>query len=390
MPALLASSVLARLPLSVNSLATVLFIQHETGSFAVAGAVAGAGALGIGAGGVVGGRLVDRRGRRVVPVLALVHATMLALLVVGGRSGWPAAALIGLAAFAGFAVPPTSALLRALYPSVLAGRAPTLLSAVFALDSVATDFTWVVGPLLVAVFVGLASAGAALVFSAAAAVLGTAWFLASAPPPAAESAASAGTPRAARLGALASPGVVTLTAGTFPIGFAFGAIEVAIPAYAKASGHIGAAGLILALFAVCSMAGALIFGVRGSSRSLASIHLWLSFAFTLTVPVLLLGGPPVLMALLTVPVGLVTGPLIASRNELTGQAALHGTETEAYTWPLTALFTGTAVGAAAAGALVDSTGWRGAVLVATAAALLETLIVGARWATLSPPRPDTT
>jgi MFS family permease len=203
-------------------------------------------------------------------------------------------------------------------------------------------------------------------------------------------APTAAAPKASRRGALSSPGVVTLTAGTFPLGFAFGAIEVAIPAYAKASGHVGAAGLILALFAVCSMAGALILGFRERSRSLASIHLSLSFAFPLTVPVLLLGGPPALMALLAVPVGLVTGPLIASRNELTGQAALRGTETEAYTWPLTALFTGTAAGAAVAGALVDSTGWRAAVLVATVAALVETLIVGARLGTLSPPRADTT
>jgi hypothetical protein len=107
------------------------------------------------------------------------------------------------------------------------------------------------------------------------------------------------------------------------------------------------------------------------------------------VPLLLIGGPPALMALLTIPAGLVTGPLIASRNELTGRAALRGTETEAYTWPLTALFSGTAAGAAVAGVLADSAGWRSAVLVATGAAVVETIVVVGRLATLSP-RPETT
>jgi hypothetical protein len=44
--ALLASSVVARLPIGINALATVLFLREETGSFAVAGAASGAIALG--------------------------------------------------------------------------------------------------------------------------------------------------------------------------------------------------------------------------------------------------------------------------------------------------------------------------------------------------------
>ena len=44
-----------------------------------------------------------------------------------------------------------------------------------------------------------------------------------------------------------------------------------------------------------------------------------------------------------------------------------GARTEAYTWPLTALVGGIALGAAAAGAIADSASWQTAVLVAALA-----------------------
>ena len=64
------------------------------------------------------------------------------------------------------------------------------------------------------------------------------------------------------------------------------------------------------------------------------------------------------MALLVIPAGIFIAPLLATRNELAGLVAPPGTETEAYTWPLTAIVAGIAGGAALAGVLVDAAGWR--------------------------------
>jgi hypothetical protein len=80
--------------------------------------------------------------------------------------------------------------------------------------------------------------------------------------------------------------------------------------------------------------------------------------------------------------GLPIAPLIATRNELVGTVALEGTETEAFTWPLTALVSGAALGAAVAGGLVDGPGWRSALLVAAATASLGALVSFARQDTL--------
>jgi len=91
------------------------------------------------------------------------------------------------------------------------------------------------------------------------------------------------------------------------------------------------------------------------------------------------------MALLVLPAGVLIAPLIATRNELAGRIAPDGARTEAYTWPLTALVAGIALGAAAAGALADATSWQVAVLAAVAGAALGAVVSAGRRATLAPP-----
>ena len=59
---LLGAAVLARMPIGIDSLAIVLFVRAETGSFARAGLVAAAFGLGSGVTSPGQGRLIDRRG----------------------------------------------------------------------------------------------------------------------------------------------------------------------------------------------------------------------------------------------------------------------------------------------------------------------------------------
>jgi len=59
---LLASTLLARLPIGINGLAVVLFLRAQHASFSVAGAAAGALALGTGLGAPLCARAVDKLG----------------------------------------------------------------------------------------------------------------------------------------------------------------------------------------------------------------------------------------------------------------------------------------------------------------------------------------
>src|SRR6478735_6862772 len=118
--ALVASSLFARLPIGINALAIVLYLREQTGSFAVAGAVSGALALGSALGAPVQGRFVDRIGpRRVLLPVAIVHAFSLGAIVAFAELDVPAVVLLVCGFLGGFAIPPTSSVLRSQWTELL-------------------------------------------------------------------------------------------------------------------------------------------------------------------------------------------------------------------------------------------------------------------------------
>jgi MFS family permease len=377
--ALLGASLFARLPIGINGLATVLFLRERTGSFAIAGAAAGAGAAGTALGAPIGARLVDRWGRRALLVLAAVHAGGLVALIAAGYADAPPAVLVGVALVAGAALPPTSSVVRALYPRLLGAD---LVRGAYALDSVLTETIFLVGPLLTAVIVAVVEPAAALGVSAAAVAAGVIAFVTVMPRAVDDDLAEGDAASLGRLGALRSPGIQTLVLTMLPVGFAFGALEVAIPAFAQDHGRPELAGVLVAIWSAGSIAGGLVYGARSGGMSLAQVHVAtavvLPFGFLALAP----AGSPLAMALLVIPAGVFIAPLIASRNELAGVVALPGSRTEAFTWPLTALVGGVALGAAAAGGIIEASGWRTAVLVAAATAAVGACVSVARRGTL--------
>jgi MFS family permease len=379
MTGLLGASLLARLPLGIEGLALVLFLREETGSFAVAGAAAGVLALGEAVGSPLTARLVDRAGPRVMLALGAVHGAGLIAMLVLGSAGTPSALVLAAAFVTGMTFPPTSAVLRAMYPRL----APDHVQGAYALDSVLTESIFVVGPLLTGLLVALVAPGAALVLGAAAVVVGTAAFVAALPAPGEPPEPCA---RDARdwLGALRAPGVRTLVGAMLPVGFAFGALEVALPAFADSHGRPELAGALIAIWAGASAVGGLVYGARTRRSPLTRVHLRLALLLPLGFLAMAAAGSVLAMALLVIPAGVVLAPLIATRNELTGNVAPEGFETEAFTWPVTALVAGFALGAAVAGGLVETSGWQLAVFAAAGAAALGAAFTVSRRATLDP------
>jgi MFS family permease len=372
---LLLASVLARLPQTINGLALVLFMRAETGSYGIAGAVAGGVALGTGVGAPFLGRIADRRGPAVLLPVAVGHAVLLlAIVVVGGTA--PAVVLVLLAVLAGAAFPPT--------PSVLRGRMPALLHdarhlvvPAYALDSVLVELSFVVGPLLTAVLVSAFSPTVALVVSAVAAVVGNATFLTMLP-----RAELAERHRGGWLGPLRSPAILTLVLTMLPFGISIGALEVMLPAFSETEGAPELAGALLAVWALGSAFGGLAYGARPWRIPVARLHLRLTLFYPLAFLPLLASGSVAWMAVLLLPAGALIAPIFASRNELAGLAAPRGTETEALTWPLTSLLCGISLGAAISGVLVDEVDWQAAVLAAVGASLLAAVLSTLRRRTL--------
>jgi MFS family permease len=373
--ALVFCSLISRLPIGNNALAIVLFLREQTGSFAVAGAVSGSLAAGSGVGAPVLGRAIDRLGpRRVLVPAAFLHAAALGAIVGLAEIGAPALGLVACGLVAGFAVPPTSSVLRSQWTELLE---PRLLQAAYALDSTMIELIFISGPLLTAAIAAVASPAAALIISAIAVVTGTLAFTAL-PPTRALGVGGPASARTSRLGALASPGVRTLVYTSIPAGVGIGMLEVGIPAFSRAEGAAAASGVLLAIWSLGSGLGGLLYGTLPRRRGLHRTHLLVAALLPLTLLPLALAPSVAVMALLVIPAGCCIAPLLATRNELVSEVAPPGMRTEAYTWPVTAFVIGIAAGAAISGGLVESAGWRTAFVVAAAFAAGGALVAVAR------------
>ena len=381
--ALIGATLLARFPIGINALAIVLYLRAERGSFAVAGAVAGALAAGSGIGAPIQGRLVDAFGqRRVLVPLGVVHAAALGALVASTEAGAPVAVLVAFGFLAGFAIPPTSSVLRSMWPDLLRDR-PQLIQAAYALDSVLIELIFVAGPLLTALIATVLAPPAALVLSAVSVVIGTVAFTAL--PPSRAVRPRPDRPRTGVLGALGSPGVRTLVLTSLPAGVAIGICEVTLPAFSHASGAAAAAGILLAVWSLGSAAGGLVYGALPNRPPLQRVHLAVSALLPVSLLPMAAASSVGAMALLVIPAGMFIAPLLATRNELVGWVAPEGARTEAYTWPVTAFVGGIAVGSALAGVIVESASWRTAFVAAAAIAAAGALIAVARRHTVPAP-----
>jgi MFS family permease len=375
---LIAATLMGRLPFAINALAVLLFVRDITGSFAGAGLVSGALALGSAFGAPLQGRLVDRRGEGMLMTLACVHAASLLAIWSLGTAGAGIAVLAALALVAGVAFPPTGSVLRSRWPALL-GKRPELITSAYAFDSVMIETAFVAGPLLTALGVALFGPEAMLALSAGLMLGGTALFVAALPR---TDHAPRGDASHGLWGALASPGIRTVALASFPVGFCFGTIEVGLPAFSDAHDSAELAGVLLAVWSAGSLVGGLLYGARPLRSPLIDVHTRLAVLLPLACLPLVAAGPPLSMAILVALAGAPVAPLIASRNELVSTIAPSGAQTEAFTWPLTALVGGLSVGVATAGVLVDASGWETAMLVGAVVAALGALLVVSRRETL--------
>ena len=369
---LLVASMLARLPFGMFALGLVIYMVEERGSFAVAGLVDGAFGIGAAIGSPIQSRMIDRLGqRRVLLPIAFVDAIAIAVLVALTEAGAPTAALMACGLVGGFAIPNIGAALRALWPGLLR-RSDELLPAAFALDSVAIELLFTVGPLIAAATIAVISPIAALALSAACTLTGAALFVAQRPSRDWRPDERAGSHGA--LGALRSGGVRTLMLATLPIGFCFGAVEISLPAFAKQFGAPEWAGLLLSVWAAASAIGGLTYGARSWRLPLDAVYLRLAALLPLGFLPALAAPSVAAMALLIVPAGLLIAPLGAAGNQLVGQVAPHGAVTEAYTWPVTAMIAGFAAGTAVGGALVERADWHACFVAASLVGMLGAAI----------------
>jgi MFS family permease len=370
---LLATSVAARLPLAMFSIALLVHVRHLTGSFAVAGAATGAYAAAVGVGGPLLGRCADRRGQT-LPLLAAACAAAgllaaLALLAPGA----PAPLAVGLAGLLGLATPPVGPCARGVLPDQVTD--PGALRAAYAFESAAVELTFIAGPPLALGLGALWSTGGALLAGGLLLLAATAAF-------ALQPASRRRGPRPAahRGGALRSPGLRTLVLVLVAAGVLFGAVEVGVTA---AAGAGAAAGPLLALWGAGSLAGGVaasrLGGGARSGRGLVPVLAALAAGHLALGAV---AGSAVALGGVLFVAGAAIAPMYASVYAMVDEVAPAGALTEAFAWLATAVSVGAAAGAAAAGSLVDSVGPQAAFGLAGAAGGLAVALALTRAASL--------
>ncbi|NGO10105.1 MFS transporter [Streptomyces sp. HC44] len=369
---LLVGTLVGRLPSATAAIAVVLFIRAEGGTYSLAGALAAAYGVSNAVGQPVLGRLVDLYGQpRVQLPAALVSALGMAVFAFTGTEALPLAYV--LMVVAGFFTPPLEGGLRALWPAVL--RREDQVHTAYAMDAVAQEVMFTVGPLLVTLCVSLWSAQAALLVLNVIGVLGALSVVVSRPSRAWRSA-----PREAHwLGALRSPGLLALLGAFLFVGIALGSITVAGLSYADDNGGDATYGWLMAAIGLGALVGGTAYGARQwSGAPERRLRVLVALLAVFYVPLTLMPGV-VAMTALTVLAGVFLAPCIACAFVLVDGHAPRGTVTEAFSWLVTTFTVGASVGTGIAGPVVE---WGGAVWgfalpgVAGAAALLVLLATG--------------
>ena len=164
--------------------------------------------------------------------LALVDASATVVLIGLTEIDAPTMALVACALIGGFAVPRSARRCARSGPSCCA--AATSCSPPRSPSTASRSSCSSGGPLLAAAIIAFVSPIAALLLSAACALTGTILFVTRKPSREWTPDRDAGSH--GLLGALRSPGVVTLALSAAPVGFCFGTVEISMPAFAEQFG----------------------------------------------------------------------------------------------------------------------------------------------------------
>ncbi|MET0726641.1 MAG: MFS transporter [Leifsonia sp.] len=348
---IIAAQLTARFPFGMLSLAFLLHIEQQSGSYGAAGAVLAATSIGQAIAGPMTSRLMGRFGMRPVITLTLVLCASATTSIALVPMTVPLYMVVGF--FAGLTTPPIQPAVRTIYPKMVNSRQLTPL---FSLDATAQEIIWVVGPVVTTFVSTQIGTVWGILLAVAFMVGGGVWFLTS------PELGRVRIPRSKRgFGAvLRRPPVLLATAVGFLLVGACAAIEAGVVAV---FGHDSPdSGIVLAIFSIGSIAGGLTFGrvpigpwattrrmfivFVGTAAAMAAMNFWW-LALTLFIA------------------GIGIAPALAVLFAIVSSSVKFSDTAEAYGWVGTGQLIGAALGSAAAGVLIDAYSPVGAFYAAT-------------------------
>jgi hypothetical protein len=283
------------------------------------------------------------------------------------------------AAVAGATYPPLTAAVRRTWNAMTTPESErgALRSTAMAAEASLFELVFSTGPLLVAVLVAVANPAVAILTSAGVTLVGT-WAVTGATAMRKTQAPQPEQERTSGLGPLRVVGVTPLLSCAAALGVAFGAANIAVPAYATthAGGHGGSvAGVLFGIWSGASAIGGAWYGTRHVAAPLVRQLGWMLVAVAGGFAALsVMPGVVEFGAALSVG-GLAIAPALITHSTLIGRITPAAMHTEVYTWVVTMSVAGSAAGATMAGVLVDHGLTTTAFLIASAVIMMGAVLV---------------
>lgn len=366
---IIAAQLTARFPNGMTSLAILLHVEQQTGSYGAAGLVLAAASIGQATAGPVTSRWMGIWGMR--RVLTLTTAVCAAAIVVLALAPLNIVGYMIFGLIAGLSTPPVQSAVRTIYPKIVNSRQLTPL---FSLDASLQEIIWILAPVVITLVATQVGTVPALLLIVVFLVGGGTWFILS------PELGRVRIPRSRRgFGRVLGKPVVLLATviGFLLIGGA-SAVEAAVVA---TFGHGGLeAGLVLAVFSVGSLIGGLAFGhipmgPWAMARRLTVVAVGLVAASFFVSDITPATAWWVSACLLVAGAGVA--PALAVMFAMTSASVKFSETAEAYGWIGTGQLIGAALGSAVAGFLIDGVGPAGAYAAAAAFAILGALVATA-------------
>lgn len=364
-----AAGFIARLPIAMAPIGIVAMLSQTHGEYWLAGAVSATYALTNAFLAPQISRLIDRLGQTTVAApAATISALAFLVLIVATNQNWPVWTLFASALLAA-TMPSIPAMVRARWTGIFRDQ-PGLYTA-FAFESVADELVYIAGASL---SVGLSVAlfpEAGMLASTLFLAVGTAAFLLQrSTEPRLEPSAERATGSAIRL----RP-VQIITLALIFVGVIFATAEVSTVAMTKELGQPGAASLVIGVYALGSFIVGIIVGGLNLTMPLPRRMLISVAAIALTTLPLLLADTVLMLAITVFISGLAISPTFITAFGLIERRVPEAMLTEGITWVMTGIGIGMALGAFAAGWVVDTFGAHSGFFVSVAAAFASLLTV---------------
>ncbi len=358
---MIAAQLTARFPNGMSSLAILLHVEQQTGSYGAAGLVLAATSVGQAVAGPITSRWMGAWGMRRVVTLTLTVCVIAVLALALLPLSLPGYMALGM--LAGLSTPPIQAAVRTIYPKLVNS---SQLTPLFSLDASLQEIIWILAPVVITLVSTQIGTVQGLLLVAVILVGGGSWFVLS------PEVGRVRIPRSRHaLGKVVlKPPVLLATVLGFLLIGACAAVEVGVVATFE-HGSL-AAGLVLAVFAVGSLAGGLgmghiPIGRWAMARRLTIVTVGLALTMV-SLNVFWLGGTLILA-------GIGIAPALAALFAITTASVKFSETAEAFGWAGTGQLIGAAAGSAIAGFLVDATdGPQGAYLAATLFALVGVVV----------------